>query len=73
MQHVDYFQNEKGKLDKCSIAKQWNNLTGENMIKTTLKGAITVKGVNLLAQSKDNKCPYSSMFNSSAELMLDLK
>jgi len=70
--HIEYFTDHNGITSK-SISKQWSHLTGENTIKTRLKGHLTIKAANQSLSAMDAKCPYREAFKTSEELMPCLK
>ncbi|AYV76627.1 MAG: hypothetical protein Terrestrivirus10_11 [Terrestrivirus sp.] len=73
LEHIDYFQNSEGKINRTSIATNWSNLSKENYLKTLVKAEITISGANYVNQKKNSGCPWKYDFNSSAEIMPHLK
>lgn len=76
LEHIDYFKNQDGKIDKTSIATNWANLSKESYIKTFVKAHITMTGANQVNQKAHggaSQCPWKYQFNSSAEIMPCLK
>lgn len=68
LQHVDYFKDEKGQITQDSIKHQWHKLTGEHLLKTTIKAKITMSAANQklskcpYMMSQISKCPYQNKF-----------
>lgn len=73
LEHIDYFQNSDGKIDRTSIATNWANLSKETYLKTLVKAEITISGANYVKQKKHSGCPWQYEFGSSAEIMPHLK
>lgn len=73
LEHIDYFRNKDGKLDKRSIASKWSDLSKESYVKTMIKAHITINGANYVNQKQNNGCPWKYQFESSAEIMPCLK
>jgi hypothetical protein len=82
LQHIDYFRNQDGKINKKSIATNWAALSKESYFKTLIKAQITIYGSNYINQQNQPKsmtssltstCPWKYEYDSSAELMPCLK
>jgi hypothetical protein len=73
LEHIHYFKNEQGLINRTSIATNWCKLSKESYMKTWIKGLITINGANYVHQQKSPGCPWKYDYASSAELMPDLK
>lgn len=64
LKHLDYFK-ENGEITACSIGDRWSHLSGENGLKTYIKGQITVRGANKNNDDyKNGTCPWKHSFDS---------
>lgn len=72
LKHLDYFKKDNI-ITACSIGDRWSELSGENGLKTYVKGQVTIRGANHNnPEYQDGSCPWKHIWGSQ-DMMCVLK